>query len=335
MAKVSGGPAGGGNKKPANNKSSNNKSNNNNKGNNKSPKDKDGKDSLSRQELAANYGFAMAFLKSDKELWKLFKQAVSKTWTSQMFVAKLRNTDWFKKNSASVRNAIMQETADPATYKQNVQQMLATVRDSWGKMFGPDGRDAKQLKAWAETAVRMGWSEAQLQDQLTKSVNYQKLLKRNELGGTAAQLNQQLDTMIKAYGSNASDNWKARQLQQIMSGNNTIEGAQERLRQQAMHQYAAFADRIAGGETVQDIADPYMQTMADLLEIAPGTVTVQDKMIQSALRRKDDQGKPAALDLYSFADMVRKDERWQYTDNAKKQVYSIGTDLLKSFGLMA
>ena len=45
-----------------------------------------------------------------------------------------------------------------------------------------------------------------------------------------------------------------------------------------------FADQIAGGQTVEDIAEPYRQRMADLLELNPADVDLSDKKIQAALR---------------------------------------------------
>ena len=104
-----------------------------------------------------------------------------------VFTAKLRNTKWFKTHSADVRNAILQKTADPATYAANVSKMQTTVNDTWGKTFGADTRNNAQLKKWAEMAVRMGWSEDQLIDHMGSSINYQKLLASKNLGGTAAE----------------------------------------------------------------------------------------------------------------------------------------------------
>jgi hypothetical protein len=285
--------------------------------------------------MAANYGFALAFMESSPELKKLFNQAVRGTWTADKFIAKLRDTKWFKHHSANVRNAIMQETSDPATYKANVDQMVATVRDTWGSMFGASGMSDKQLRSWAETAHRMGWSEAQLVDRMTQGLNYRKLLKSNALGGKAAEAKGQVDNLLANYGIDLGDKWKAAQLEKIMEGDDSIQGVQGRVRDLAMREYKAFADRIAAGETVSEIADPYVQKMASLLELNPHDVGLQDKMIQNALKQSTPDGKPAAMDLATFQDFVRKDKRWQYTDNAKKQVADVTENLLRSFGVLA
>lgn len=122
-------------------------------------------DSINREKMAAEYGFALAFLKSDPELFRLFNQAVKNTWDPNRFVAKLRDTDWFKTHSANVRNAIMQQTSDPATYAANVNQMYATIRDTWGSMFGEAMMDKvssapgrRRPTAWA--GPRRSWSTA-------------------------------------------------------------------------------------------------------------------------------------------------------------------------------
>lgn len=292
-------------------------------------------DKISNQQMAADYGFALAFMNSDPELKRLFKTAVKKTWDVNMFTARLRATKWFRKNSASVRNAIMQETSDPATYRQNVRKMRAQVQDVWGKAYGGGTIGAKQINAWAETAYRMGWSEEILLNQMGAAVNFQKLLKSKSLGGTAAETSQQMDQLISQYGLRLGDSWKAGQLRRVMLGNDTTAGIQDRVKDMAKQQYRAFADQIDAGRTVEELADPYRQRMADLLEINPNDVSVRDRHIYGAMTAKDPKtGQATAQDINDFADQIRRDRRWQYTNNAKEQVANVTSNLLRNFGLV-
>lgn len=292
-------------------------------------------DNIDKAELASSYGFALAFFKSNDELWRLFNQAIKQTWTADRFIARLRGTDWFKKHSASVRNAIMQQTSDPATYQAAVDQMYTTVKDAYGAMFGRAGMDHKQLRAWAETAHRLGWSQAQLMDHITESMNMKKLLRNKQLGGSAGELEGQLRALTSAFGVDLGNKWRAAQAARILRGDDTIEGVQSRVRELAMREYKAFADAIAGGQTVQDIASPYIQKMADLLEMNPDDININNKLIQKALKQRTADGKPAAMDLSDFADMIRKDSRWQYTDNARQEMASVTATVGQLFGVVA
>lgn len=292
-------------------------------------------DSLSSSQLAASYGFAAAFLNSDPELKTLFAQAVKHTWDPAMFTAKLRATKWFQHHSASVRNAIVMKTSDPASYRAEVDKMFASVKDAWGKAYGV-GTAPSQLKAWAETAFRMGWSQEQLLDQMGQSVKWSAMLTNKNLGGTAAQTKSQLAELTAQYGIDPGNTWRAVNLKRVMTGGDTIEGIQSRVREMAKQQYAAFADQIDAGRTVQEIADPYVQKMADLLELNPADIGLKDSRVQAALvGTKDKKGVPVAQSLNDFANSVRQDKRWQYTANAKQQVADVGSQLLRGFGLIA
>lgn len=293
-----------------------------------------GSPKIDRRTMAQNYGFALAFMNSNPELKHLFNKAVAETWTPDKFIAQLRNTKWFKTNSATVRNAILQETSDPATFQASLNQMSATVKDTYGSMFGDMGND-KQMARWARLAVRMGWSQAELVDKITSSVDYQKMLKKDSLGGTAAEMKSQLDSLGSNYGIKLGDQWKARQLAAVMSGDDTIAGVQAKVQEMAMREYKAFADRIAGGETVTEIADPYISRYAELLEQNPSSVGLDNELIQRAMKQTGPDGKAASMDLFTFEKEVRKDNRWQYTQNAKQEVSNVTSDLLKNFGMIA
>lgn len=294
----------------------------------------EGTPKINRRELAQSYGFALAFMNSNPELKQLFNQAVAQTWTPEKFVAQMRATKWFKKKSASVRNAILQETSDPATFQASLDQMTATVQDTYGSMFGAN-MDEKQVSKWARMAVRLGWSQAELVDRISSTVDYEKMLKKDSLGGTAAETKAQLDSLASSYGVRLGDQWKARQLAKIMSGDDTLAGIQTKVQEMAMREYKAFADRIAAGETVSEIADPYVSRYAELLEMNPNSVKLNDDMIQRAMKQTGPDGKAAAMDLHTFEKEVRKDNRWQYTMNARQEVANVTSELMRSFGVMS
>ena len=288
---------------------------------------------INRVEMAANYGFALAFMNSSPELKKLFNRAVAGTWTPDKFVAQLRNTKWFKTHSASVRNSILQETSDPATWKANVDQMQSQVRDQWGQMFGSAGLNPKILTAWAKTAVRMGWSQAQLVDHMTASLNWQKQMTSATLGGTAATTEQQVRELAASYGVSPGNTWVTNQVKGVVQGDQTTSGIQEQIKNLAKHTYRAFTDQLDAGKTMDEIADPYRQQMAQLLEVSPASIQVRNPTLQKALTAQNAQGHPAPMSINDFNNLVRADPRWQYTSNAKQQVAQSLSMLGQAWGL--
>ena len=82
------------------------------------------------------------------------------------------------------------------------------------------------------------------------------------------------------------------------------------------------------GVDLQTIYDPYKNLMANTLEINPETITLGDPTLRSAITP---QGETS---LYDFARQLRKDNRWQYTNQARGEVSSAVQKVLQDFGFM-
>jgi hypothetical protein len=106
------------------------------------------------------------------------------------------------------------------------------------------------------------------------------------------------------------------------------------LTQQASSRYPALADRLKAGETLMDIASPYMQSYAQTLELNPNAISLKDNMIQSALSAKDAQGKPTTKSVWEFENDLRNDPRYMKTQQAQDKSMAIGHQVLRDFGFM-
>lgn len=291
---------------------------------------------LNDKEMAEEYGFALAFLRHDPELKNLFERAVKKTWTSQKFVAQLKETKWFRHNSATMRQSMVLKYTDPATYNDRVQETRQKINDMSGQMLGMK-LGGKQRQRLAVMAVNFGWTEEQVVNQIVDSVNMRKQFHRKNLGGDAALLRSQIRAAAQSFGVNPRDRWMADQMEHILTGNETIEGVTSQLQEWSARRYTAFADEIRGGKTVADIAEPYRQTMAELLEMNPDRIELDKGLVHKALTwsGKDKHGHRINMSLSDFADKVRSDERWLFTENAKEQANAVANDLMKSWGVLA
>jgi LysM repeat protein len=283
---------------------------------------------LSNKELAANYGYTMAVLKSDPELERIFKAAAKHTWSVERFQAAVQNSKWFKHNAASVRDAKVMKASDPATYAAKVQQVrtrLVMQASALGATLS-----GKQLADMAEHAYMYGWDDNQIQRGLSHYIKYTD----GRHIGQAGQWDQELRSYAQEMGVKISDRTMGRYVEGVAAGRLTIEDAKGRLAQTAISAFPHLKDRILAGETLSDIADPYQQTMSSLLELNPDSLSMNDPMIRKALAVKGEDGKVGLSTLYDFENQVRGDSRWLKTQQAQDSVMSTAHKVLADFGLL-
>ena len=106
------------------------------------------------------------------------------------------------------------------------------------------------------------------------------------------------------------------------------------LRESAAEAFPALADKIKAGINLKTLADPYIQSMSDILEIPDSGIDLFDPKVRSALAYTLPDGKVGTKSIYDFEKELRKDPRWQYTNNARNEAASVATTVLKDFGFM-
>lgn len=106
------------------------------------------------------------------------------------------------------------------------------------------------------------------------------------------------------------------------------------IRESAAEAFPALADKIKAGIDLKTLADPYIQSMSSILEIPDTGIDMFDPKIRGAMAYTLPDGKIGTRSIYEFERELRKDPRWQYTDNARNQAASVATTVLKDFGFM-
>jgi hypothetical protein len=138
------------------------------------------------------------------------------------------------------------------------------------------------------------------------------------LRATAAANGFNLDT---SFGSSIND-WLQRLAkgESIETFKNTIRGAAK----------LGLPDKVANlldqGLDLKDIYAPYRNVMASVLEVAPDSINLDDKTLRMAI------GPEKEMSIYDFQRTLRKDARWQYTDNARQEASDSVLKVLKDFG---
>lgn len=127
-----------------------------------------------------------------------------------------------------------------------------------------------------------------------------------------------LDT---SFGSNIND-WLQRLAkgESIETFKNTIRGAAK----------LGLPDKVANlldqGLDLKDIYAPYRNVMASVLEVAPDSINLDDKTLRMAI------GPEKEMSIYDFQRQLRKDSRWQFTNNAREEASDSVLKVLRDFG---
>jgi hypothetical protein len=89
-------------------------------------------------------------------------------------------------------------------------------------------------------------------------------------------------------------------------------------------------DKVSGlldnGVDLDTVYSPYKRLMASTLEVSPDSISIDDPTLRMAI------GPDKEMSLYDFQRSLRKDPRWQYTDQARKSVSEAALGVLRDFG---
>jgi len=80
------------------------------------------------------------------------------------------------------------------------------------------------------------------------------------------------------------------------------------------------------GVDLDTVYSPYKNLMASVLEINPEGIRLDDPVLRSAITSAGETS------LFDWQRQLRKDPRWQYTNNAREEVSNVALDVLRDFG---
>lgn len=293
-----------------------------------------------------SYGYVQDLANAVPDIKKLLKQATKENWSPEKFTDELRDTDWWKQNSDSAKKMLELEKADPAEYKQQLAQAQTHVKQIAAQL-GVSLTGA-QIKSQATADLYQGLDDTTLQQNIGALFSEVP----TSGGGQSVQMAMQLKQAASAYGLPVTQQWIDGHIRQMLSTGTGLEGATQDLINQAKSAYPSLMAQLDAGQTVQDIAQPFMAQMAQTLEIDPSQINLQDATIQRALKGQTTLQTPSAagggnsagglkqptltpsgpMTLFDFQNQLRNDPRWQRTENAKQTAYSMLHSLGRTFG---
>lgn len=309
-----------------------------------------GIDNIIKAAVAAGFGGIDTVFKTVPELTALITRAVNEKWTKDRFQSELENTNWFKSTATSLQqrgfykrqytdlvNAIPAGAADREAQIEalgntteygrglaSVKRLIQAEAISEGAVIDNKALDllAQDIYDHAlerdSSAIR-NYVSAQIKYNPTAVLSGKAGTDLAALRSTAMANGLDLD---KAFG-NSIQGW----LQKLANGE-SVETYKSIIRQAAK---TGMSDRVQSlldnGVDLESIFSPYKNLMANTLEINPYDIKLGD-VISRATTPKGE------MNLYDFGKLLRKDDRWQYTQQAHQEVADATKKVLQDFGFM-
>jgi hypothetical protein len=102
--------------------------------------------------------------------------------------------------------------------------------------------------------------------------------------------------------------------------------AQDARKLAALGQPDYVKDLLGQGYDLDSIYSPYRTAMANTLELDQNTISLSDPALRMGISKEGD------MNLYDFERSLRKDNRWQYTQQARGEVSDVALRVLRDFG---
>jgi len=193
---------------------------------------------------------------------------------------------------------------------------------------------AEELTALAQslynTGIKVNSNEGLAK--INSTFKYAADAKTGKYSGTAGTTIADLQATAVANGLDLQGNFKDQipgWLNAIANGED-IKNIKQQIREVAkLGQPDSIKKLIDNGTDLKTIYAPYRNTMASVLEIQdPNSIKLDDPTLRMAITPNGE------LNLYDYQKALRKDSRWQYTQNANQEVSDATQKVLKDFGFM-
>lgn len=122
-----------------------------------------------------------------------------------------------------------------------------------------------------------------------------------------------------------------KQLSLLESGKLTIDDIQNQFKVAALARYDYLKPQFDAGLTLQQIANPALNAIANVLEKDPNTISLDDTLVQKYLQGQDGKG---VMPMYKYEALLRQDNSWQYTKNAHDTFSGLAMQIGQRFGMV-
>jgi len=279
--------------------------------------------------VAADYGYAAAFLNAHKDVARKVALAVKQGWTPDRLSAEIKDTPWWRKRTEAQRKWDIISAENPKEARRLVDLKTQQIKQMASTM-GVTLSDNQAFKMAGHAASR-GSTDPEMQSMLA---GMWSLDAEGEDVGQAGTTVDQLRDLAHDYGVVLDPGTLQKQVQQVLSGNQTSQGLVDLYREQAKTLYAPISDWLEKNPsmTVKDYLTPYMQAAARELGTPPDQMDLTDPKWTKVIYGADGT---TPMNLDQWTKTIRSDASygWDKTMGAKSQALQLAAELRNAFGM--
>jgi hypothetical protein len=254
------------------------------------------------------------------------------------FESAIHQTGWWRETGPALRRWIALEADDPAAATAERNTIMSTVYDAATGMgidlkaieYAGKGNMAMHI---AQQAAMFGWSQGELEDAIGAEILRDPILGEQVREGSAGR---NIRAAATDYGVPISDTVLDQRARQVAAGTSSMADFQTYLIQQAKAIYGDLGGALDRGETVRQVADPYLQIASQMLGLDPSQLQLNDPKWMAALAYKDPAtGKSRTLNFDEWQQRIRSDATYGYgktdmaMDKAREFAMMLGQELGK------
>lgn len=295
--------------------------------------------------------------KNVPSLRTLLDRLVNDELTLDQFSREIELDPWYRSNSQEIKNRYVQlynyqdlvksgRAQGTTDYEQRINKITADLQARARELRGAEIDPAEaRLIAQDLYIFNQDADQAVVTQRLSRFIKPVAGMVAGQpttgYSGQALQNYQTLQGIAKANGFKIEDILPRDAAGKPMTAEGILQGiatqqidvnriAQDARKLAAQGQPDYVKELLAQGYDLENIYAPYKQRMATILEIQnPDRIQLNDPALRMAI------GKNGDMNMYEYERALRKDARWQYTENAAQDVANKTLRVLRDFGFEA
>jgi len=282
-------------------------------------------DAKKGEAAALAFGLTESLIKAFPELQEVFDLFVAEQYTKARL--KYFQTNYYKNLIGASQDRTTKKQAQPGVYAQEYD---AWKQDQLVRLNQKGIRVTPDIDGMLEDAYLKGYTNQQLDVYILNSG------KLGTIGGTTLGAINKLKEYATDEGISQvlSDKYWRLQSEALLTGQITSDDIEEDLKNIAISAYPAYSKGIKEGRSFALQTSALRQTIANLLERDPDTITNDDptfKQLVGYVNPKTQQQE--IIPLWEAEKVIKSSEQWLYTKNARDTFDNLGLKVLRDWGL--